>query len=182
MRQRLAPHAALLTTGVALALASCGRGPPLERSCEGRLVDTCDPYTYAEVAEASFDPGGLSPGDPRETARVRFTLRTCGANTPSAPSVQIAAVIDGAGGSAPFDAQGVDGGFSGSGDDTRIYQLTSVRASSADATTIEATIENPFDGRVPTSRDIALRFTPVIAGCEGGALTVPYRTGGRPGL
>ncbi len=163
---------------VLLALASCSPGPPLQRSCEGRWVDTCDPYEYAEVAAVTFEPTALSPGDPRQTATVHVELRTCGARTPSTPAVQIAAVVPGAGGTLPFDAQGFDAG--GTGDDTRVYQLTDVRASEAGATSIDATISNPFDGRVPATSDITLRFTPVIGGCEGGALSIPYRTGNRP--
>ncbi|MFN7701786.1 MAG: hypothetical protein ACK6CU_07355 [Deltaproteobacteria bacterium] len=159
------------------ALASCSPGPPLQRSCEGRAVDTCDPYEYAEVAAVSFEPMELSPGDPRQSARVRIELRTCGARTPSAPAVQIAAVVAGAGGVLPFDAAGAD---AGGGDDTRLYQLAEVRASDAGATTIEATLPNPFDARVPARTDIRLRFTPVLGGCEGGALSIPYRTGNRP--
>lgn len=168
----------LIATALALVAASCGRGAPLQRSCEGRPVDTCDPYEYAEVVSATFGPTELSPGDPRESAMVRVELRTCGATTPSTPSVQIAAVIEGAGGILPFDADGQDAGSSG--DDTRIYQLVSVPGTEATTTVIETTIDNPFDGRVPTNSDISLRFTPVIGGCEGGAFSIPYRTGTRP--
>ncbi len=168
----------LSSSSIVLCLTSCSPGPPLERSCAGRYVDTCDPYEYAEVASATFGPTELSPGDPRMGAMVHVELRTCGATTPQPPEVQIAAVIRGAGGVLPFDASGSDAG--GSGDDTRIYQLTSVRASSATATTIDATIDNPFDGRIPANSDITLRLTPVIGLCEGGAITIPYRTGSRP--
>jgi hypothetical protein len=169
---------ACVVGGACVASASCSLGPPLERSCAGRYVDTCDPYEYAEVAAATFDPSGLSPGDPRMGATVHVELRTCGATTPATPSVQIAAVITGAGGVLPFDAQGADAG--GTGDDTRIYQLTSVSASDPQSTTIDTTIDNPFDGRIPANTDITLRLTPVIGGCEGGAITLPYRTGARP--
>jgi hypothetical protein len=168
----------LPSASMLLALASCSPGPPLQRSCEGRWVDACDPYEYAEIAAVTFEPTALSPGDPRQAAMVHVELRTCGARTPSAPAVQIAAVVAGRGGTLPFDAQGLDAG--GTGDDTRVYQLTDVRASEPSATSIDATIANPFDGRVPTSSDISLRFTPIIGRCEGGALTIPYRTGNRP--
>lgn len=174
MRARLV----LSSTSILLALGSCSPGPPLQRSCEGRWVDTCDPYEYAEVAAVTFEPTQLSPGDPRQTAMVHVELRTCGANTPSAPAVQLAAVVAGGGGTLPFDAQGFDAG--GTGDDTRVYQLTDVRASESGATIVDATIANPFDGRIPANSDITLRFTPIIGGCEGGALTIPYRTGSRP--
>ncbi len=173
-----ASSSAVIATGLALFAASCERSPPLQRSCEGRPVDTCDPYEFAEAVSATFGPTELSPGDPRQSATVRVEIRTCGADTPAAPAVQIAAVIEGPGGTLPFDANGQDAG--GTGDDTRIYQLVSVRGTDATTTTIDATIDNPFDGRVPTNSDISLRFTPVIGGCEGGAITIPYRTGARP--
>lgn len=169
---------AALATGLALFAASCGRGPPLQRSCEGRPVDLCDPYEYAEAVSATFEPSAISPGDPRDTATVHVELRTCGATTPTAPSVQISAVVGGAGGTLPFDAFGQDAGSTG--DDTRIYQLVAVPADEATSTIIDATIDNPFDSRIPTNSDISLRFTPVIGGCEGTPVTIPYRTGSRP--
>lgn len=161
---------AALASGVALFACSCGRGPPLQRSCEGRPVDTCDPYEYAEVAAATFGPSGLSPGDPRTSAMVHVELRTCGGSTPAAPAVQIAALVSGA------SSPGLDAGDDG----TRLYQLTAVTAADATSTAIDATIDNPFDTIIPANTDILLRFTPVIGGCEGGALTIPYRTGARP--
>lgn len=171
---------AVIASGVALFVASCDRGPPLQRSCEGRYVDTCDPYEYADAISATFGPTELSPGDPRQAASVHVELGTCGASTPFPPTVQIAAVLGGPGGTLPFDASGADAG--GTGDDTRVYQLVSVRAAETTSTSIDVTIDNPLDGRIPANTDLTLRFTPVIGDCEGTPVSIPYRTGARPSL
>ncbi len=170
---------AVLGTLVCLGLASAGCDrPPLERSCGGEVVLACDPYEYAEIVSATLEPTRISPGDPRGFATVRVELRTCGDRVPVAPEVQLAALVSGAGGSFPLDASGRDVGPPGDG--TRLYQLASVRAGATTDTVIERTIDNPFDSRIPIDSDITLRFAPVIGGCEGEALEIPYRTGPRP--
>jgi len=138
----------------------------------------CDPYEWSEVASVTFEPTRLSPADPRQSATVHVELRSCGASTPVPVDVQIAAVVSGTGGSFPLDASGRDVGPPG--DDTRVYQLASVRAGAVDSVVIDATIANPFDARVPTDTDLTLRFTPNVRGCEGTPLSIPYRTGPRP--
>jgi hypothetical protein len=123
----------------------------------------CDPYEWAVVTDASFEPGAIPIGDPRESARIRVTLGTCGANTPATPRVLVQAVFGGG------DAGGT----------RRMAELTTVRAVDATSTTIDVTVPNPFTiaGGVPTETNILLRFLPVVDGCDGTALEIPYRTG-----
>jgi len=168
----------LVSTLIPGLAGGCGRAPNLERSCRGEFVVACSPYEWSEVAVATFEPTELSPGDPRQSATVHLELRSCGASTPAPVEVQIAAVVSGAGGAFPLDASGQDAGPPGDG--TRVYQLTSVRAGAPADTVIDATIANPFDGRIPVDTDLILRFTPNVRGCEGTALSIPYRTGERP--
>jgi isoaspartyl peptidase/L-asparaginase-like protein (Ntn-hydrolase superfamily) len=94
--------------------------------------------------------------------------------------VQIAAIVSAGGSSFPLDAAGRDTGPPADG--TRVYQLGAVSATATTDTMIEETLENPFDARIPYNADIQLRFAPVIGGCEGDSLTIPYRTGPRPTL
>jgi hypothetical protein len=161
-----------------LGAASCTTPPNFEASCAGEAVLACRPFEYAQVVSASLEPSRISPGDPRQFATVRVTLRTCGDRVPSVPRVQIAALVAGGGGAFPLDAAGRDVGPPG--DDTRLYQIGAVTATATTDTTIEQTIENPFDARIPFDSDIQLRFAPVIGGCEGDAISLPYRTGPRP--
>lgn len=166
----------LLLVGALLG-SSCDRSL-FEASCGGEAVLACRPYTYAQVVSASLEPARVSPGDPRIFPTVRVELRTCGDRVPSPPTVQISALVSGAGGTFPLDAAGHDVGPPG--DDTRVYQLATVRADAPTDTLLEESIDNPFDGRIPVESDIQLRFAPVIDGCEGDAITIPYRTGPRP--
>lgn len=140
-------------------------------------MDVCEPYTWAAVTSASLEPTRLAPGDPRVEARVRAELRTCGEFTPAIPEVQIVAISGARDESSPFDASARDAGGSSGG--IRVFQLGSVRAHAASDATIDVTIPNPFDGRVPENTELTLRFTPLVAGCEGDAFTVAYRTGSR---
>ncbi|GAB4195322.1 MAG: hypothetical protein OHK0013_01420 [Sandaracinaceae bacterium] len=164
----------------ALVGVGCTTRPNFEASCAGEDVLACRPFEYAQVVTASLEPARVSPGDPRVLPTVRVTLRTCGDRVPSVPRVQIAAIVSGGGGSFPLDAAGRDVGPPG--DDSRVYQLGSVSATATTDIVVEQTIDNPFDARIPYDSDIQLRFAPVIGGCEGDALTIPYRTGPRPTL
>jgi hypothetical protein len=176
MRARLA-LGTMLVPGLLGAATGCDR-PRFDASCAGEPVLACDPYTYAQVVSASLEPTRVSPGDPRTFPMVRVELRTCGDRVPVAPTVQISALVSGAGGSFPLDAAGRDVGPPS--DDTRVYQLATLRADAPTDTVLEQRIDNPFDSRIPIESDIQLRFAPVIAGCEGDSLTIPYRTGPRP--
>lgn len=178
MSARTAASALLASSFLTCLGGGCSRAPNLERSCRGEYVIACEPYEWSEVASATFEPTRLSPGDPRESATVHVELRGCGASMPAPTEVQIAAVVSEGGGIFPLDALGQDVGPPGDG--TRVYQLTSVRAGAVADAVIDVTIDNPFDGRIPAETDLILRFTPVVSGCEGAALTVPYRTGPRP--
>jgi hypothetical protein len=147
---------------VALALTACDPGTNAGRSCAGERVLECDPYEWSVVSAASFTPE-VPIGDPTVMPRVQVTLETCGGSTPSTPEVLVEALLGQPDGGAP----------------ARVVSVTTVRAASADATTIDVTIENPFSlgGSVPPEEDITLRFIPVVGGCDGEALTIPYRTG-----
>lgn len=122
----------------------------------------CEPYAWASVTAASFTPD-VPVGDPRVRPQIQVTLTTCGATTPVAPAVQIQAIV----------------GLDDAGNPSRIVEVTTVRAASATSTSIDVTIDNPFTlgSSVPPDSDILLRFVPVVGGCDGDALELPYRTG-----
>lgn len=144
-------------------LAGCDAGTSFTRSCGGEPVLECDPYEWAVVEEASFEPAEVTIGDPRIRPHVRVTLSTCGERTPVAPTVQIQALLGRTDGGAP----------------TRIVELATVSASSPTSTGIDVMIDNPFTvaGGLPPDTNVTLRFVPVVGGCDGDALEIPYRTG-----
>lgn len=148
---------------VALGAVACSGPPepPEVRSCRGEPVLECDPYEWAVATAASFDPPAVPIADPRVRPTVVVELETCGATTPSAPTVQIYAVF-----------RETDAGEPG-----RAISLATVRAASATDTRIEATIDNPFTLSIPPETDVTLRFLPVVGGCDGEAFELPYRTG-----
>lgn len=146
---------------LASLLFACDPGTNAARSCGGAYVLECRPYEWTSVESASFTEE-VPLGDPRVRPRVQVTLSTCGATTPATPEVQILAII----------------GLDDAGNPTRVLPITTVRADSATSTTIDLTIDNPFPlSSVPPDEDILLRFVPVVAGCDGEALEIPYRTG-----
>jgi hypothetical protein len=144
------------------ALSACDPGTNAVRSCGGARVLECDPYAWSSVTAASFTPE-VPVGDPRVRPQIQVTLETCGATTPAAPEVQIQAIV----------------GLDDAGNPSRIVQITTVRAASATSTSVDVTIDNPFTlgSGLPPDEDILLRFVPVVAGCDGDALEIPYRTG-----
>lgn len=148
---------------VVLLLLGCDAGTSFTRSCGGEPVLECDPYEWAVVEEASFEPSAVPIGDPRVRPQVRVTLSTCGERTPAPPMVQIQALL----------------GRTDAGAPTRIVDLTTVSAPSPTSTRIDVTVDNPFTvaGGLPPDTNVTLRFVPVVGGCDGDALEIPYRTG-----
>jgi hypothetical protein len=65
------------------------------------------------------------------------------------------------------------------GPPSSLLELVSVEAPSAGTGTIDVMIDNPFTlaGGVPPDTNLSLRFVPVIGGCDGDALEIPYRSG-----
>ena len=157
-------RAAATAAAIALALG-CSAPPPLDppavRSCRGEALLECDAYEWAIATAATLEPSEVPITDPRVRPTVTVDLETCGAITPTAPEVHISAVFG------SDDAGGPD----------RVVLLATVRAASADATHIEMTIDNPFTLSVPRNADVMLRFTPVVGGCDGEPIEIPYRTG-----
>jgi hypothetical protein len=154
--RRLAQATVLLALG-------CAPGTNAARSCAGERVLECDPYEWAVVTAGALEPAEIPIGDPRVRAHFTVTLGTCGASTPVAPTVQVQALLGAADGGPP----------------TAVADLTTITASSPTSTTIDVTVDNPFTaaGGVPPSSNVTLRFVPVVGGCDGDALEVPYRTG-----
>ncbi len=163
---------------LALALASCGteaEGPALERSCRGERVLECDPHEYTAIRSASLTPERLRPLDPAGRATVRVELEACEMR-PGSAEVQILALF-------PRDpmASG-DAGAEG----VRVVDLgiaVSDDGTNGDATANDGVIEqllgNPFGREIPGDSDITLRFVPVLGGCQGDPIEVPYHTGTR---
>lgn len=151
--------AALLTT---LLSAGCAPGTDADRSCAGERVLECDPYEWGVVTSATIEPAAIPLGDPRVRAHFVVEVATCGATTPATPTIQVQALLG------PVD-----------GPPTSVAELTTLRAASPTSTTIDVMVDNPFtlEGGVPPNTEIRLRFLPVIGGCDGDALEVPYRTG-----
>ena len=134
--------------------------PPAVRSCRGEAVLECDGYEWAIATAATFSPSMVPITDPRVRPTVTVDLATCGEGTPSAPTVQIAAIF----------------GANDAGEPGRVVSLGTPRAASASATGREATIDNPLTPPLPPDTDVILRFTPVVAGCDGEPIEIPYRT------
>ncbi len=149
----------LLCLGLVLALTGCEPGTTLARSCGGERVFECDPYEWSTVLDATFTPD-VPLGDPTVRVDVTVDFESCGDTTPAPIAVNIQALV-------------------GSGDDIRVADVATVRATSASDTRIEANIDNPFTigGAIEPEQDIVLRFVPVTGGCEGDAFELPYRTG-----
>jgi hypothetical protein len=152
----------VLVSLLSLVCACEAPGTSLARSCGGARVLECDPYEWSVVTAASFTPE-VPIGDPRVRPRIEVTLETCGASTPAAADVQIQAIIG-----------PVDGGMP-----SRVVEVATVHAEEASSTAIDVTIDNPFSlgSGVPDDETILLRFTPIVAGCDGDSLSIPYRTG-----
>lgn len=148
---------------VALFSVACdGASTQLGRSCGGAPVLECDPYEWSVVTAASFTPE-VPIGDPMVRPRVEVTLDSCGATTPDAPDVQIQAIIG-----------PIDGGMP-----SRVIEVITVHAEEPTSTSIDVTIDNPFTlgSGVPEDETITLRFTPIVAGCDGESFNLVYRTG-----
>ena len=167
----------LLVVSLALALASCGgepEAPALDRSCRGERVLECDPYEYTAVRAATLTPARLRPLDPSGRASVRVELEACEMRSGPA-EVQLLALL-------PRDPTMPDAGE----DAVRVVDLglaVSDDGMNGDTTANDGVIEqelgNPFGREIPGDTDITLRFVPVLAGCQGDPLEVPYRTGAR---
>jgi hypothetical protein len=146
-----------------LLLLGCEPGSNAVLSCAGEAVLECDPYEWAVLEEASLEPSAIPIGDPRVRARVRVRASTCGERTPLPLTVQVQALL----------------GRTDGGPPSSVLELVSVEAPSVGTGTIDVMIDNPFTlaGGVPPDTNLSLRFVPVIGGCDGDALEVPYRTG-----
>jgi hypothetical protein len=147
----------------ALVLFGCEPGSNAARSCAGEAVLECDPYEWAVIEEASLEPSAIPIGDPRARARVRVRATTCGERTPLPLTVQVQVLL----------------GRTDGGPPSSLVQLVSVEAPTAGSGAIDVMIDNPFTlaGGVPPDTNVSLRFVPVIGGCDGDALEIPYRTG-----
>ena len=152
-----------LQTLVVLLLLGCEPGSNAARSCAGEAVLECDPYEWAVLEEASLEPSAIPIGDPRVRARVRVSARTCGERTPLPLTVQVQVLL----------------GRTDGGPPSSLLELVSVEGPRAGTGTIDVMIDNPFTlaGGVPPDTNLSLRFVPVIGGCDGDALEIPYRSG-----
>lgn len=150
---------------VALAMTTACQSTPFEQSCAGGSVGVCGPYEYANIVSASVEPTMLPVADFSVDARIRVELERC-RDAPAPHEVRLQAIVPdeepGDGGTEPvrvidlpFDEEAVDG-------------------------RIDVEVANPFIATVPAETDIRLRFTARStegAGCDSGALEIPYRTG-----
>jgi hypothetical protein len=157
-----------------LVLASCSAAPldpPMTRSCRGEYVDACRPYTYARIVSASLTPNAITLNDPRMMAHVHVEFAVC-SMAPALPTVQISAFIGGAG-----DAMVPDPPDGAPSTNARLVPLAVVGPPVSGATSIDVTIPNPFFANVPADTGITLQFAPVLDGCEGDMVSIPYHTG-----
>ena len=146
-----------------LMLGGCeGPADDLATSCGGGRVLECDPYEWSVVTGATFTLE-VPIGDPTVRPRIEVSLATCGATTPGAADVQIQAIIG-----------PIDGGMP-----SRVIEVATVHAEASSSTSIDVVIDNPFTlgSGVPEDETITLRFTPIVAGCDGESFAMTYRTG-----
>jgi len=157
-----------MALAAALLLAGCDASS-LERSCRGERVLTCDPEEWTVVRSASLEPSRIGPLDPAAMPAVHVVLDEC-AMRPTFATVQLQALLDDpdAGGAVVSDL-----GITVRDDGT-------LGDAVADDGRIDVTIRNPFGLGIPESTALRLRFVPVLGGCTGQALEVPYTTGVRP--
>jgi hypothetical protein len=157
----------------AAVMVACGATPedtPFERSCRGERFLECDPYEFAVVREASLSPTEIRPLDPAARARVRAVVDSC-PRRPGPVEVQLGALLDLDAGAVRF----VDLGITVRDDGTHGDRI-------ANDGVIESEIGNPFGGEIPGNTTIRLRWLPVISGCDGQVLEIPYTTGPRAAL
>lgn len=160
-----------ITASFALLACAPALDPPMTRSCRGEYVNECRPYTYAMVSAASLTPERITLNDPAMMAHVHVEFTECAMVSSTTPlTVQIAAFIGGVGDAAVPEP---DGGSSGA----RVVPLGTVGPPAAGATSIDVMIANPFFANVPADTDITLQFAPIIDGCQGTLVEVPYHTG-----
>ena len=150
--------------------SSCAGDLTLAGSCGGDHSTTCEPYAYAEVAAATFEPAGLQPGQLAATARVHVQLRQCASMAPQ-HSVRIVA-----------RAVATTGLEDGGADSTFMVAEVSDDGTNGDATAGDGVIDyvlgNPFTAAAPASTALTLTFIPHAgAHCDGASLDVPYTTG-----
>ncbi|MFO0685676.1 MAG: hypothetical protein U0234_26680 [Sandaracinus sp.] len=166
------PRFALVLLALALSTAcSPAVDPPMTRSCRGEYVEACRPYTYAIVTRASLTPERIALNDPTMMAHVHVELTACDM-APSAPRVNVAAIIGGSG-DASIPEPGDGGGSSGA----RVVELVTVGPPPAGSSVIDVDVANPFFANVPPDSHVTLRFSPVIGDCEGDPVTSDYQTG-----
>ncbi len=145
--------------------------PPMTRSCRGEYVEACRPYTYAVVTAGSLTPERITLNDPAMMAHVHVELTACGM-APSAPRVNVAAIIGGSG-----DASIPEPGDGGGSSSARVVELVTVGPPPAGSSVIDVDVANPFFANVPPNSRVTLRFSPVIGDCEGDPATSDYQTG-----
>lgn len=134
----------------------------------------CDPHEYTAIRAATLTPARLRPLDPTATATVHVELDACEMRSGPA-EVQLFALL-------ARDPTTPDAGAGG----VRVVDLglaVTDDGTGGDATANDGVIDqllgNPFGREIPGEADITLRFVPVLAGCQGDPLEVPYRTGTR---
>jgi hypothetical protein len=165
----------LVIAVLALVAASCDSTPPaLDRSCRGERVLECDPHEYTAVRVATLEPSALRPLDPMGAATVHVELDACEMR-PGRAEVQLFALI-------PRDPEAPDAGPEG----LRLVDLGLAMRddgtggdATADDGVIDKALGNPFGREIPGDAEITLRFVPVLAGCQGDPLEIPYTTGDR---
>jgi hypothetical protein len=143
--------------------------PLLERSCNGERVELCVPYEYSLVTSALLEPAELPIADFTVDAHIRIELERC-EMAPAPHVVELIAIVG---------ETTTDGGV------VRIMSLLQLEdGADGDAVAgdnvIDVTVPNPFLSTVPAESDITLRFLPTstaVAGCDGGYVELPYRTG-----
>lgn len=143
----------------------------MTRSCRGEYVVECRPYTYAMITSASLTPERITLNDASMMATVHVDFTECAMVPSTTPlTVEISAFIAGSV-SEPDDA-----GTS----NARVIPLGTVGPAAPGATSIDVTIPNPFFAHVPADTDILLQFAPIVDGCQGDLVSVPYHTGVMP--
>jgi hypothetical protein len=166
LRSALAAMACLALLGCTPAL-----DPPMTRSCRGEYVNECRPQTYASISAASLMPERITLDDPSMTAMVHVEFTECAMVPSDRPlHVEISAFV---GGTTDASFSEPDGGSSGA----RVIPLATVGPPAPGATSIDVTIPNPFFANVPADRNITLQFAPIVDGCQGELVSVPYHTG-----
>jgi hypothetical protein len=165
--------AAPLGLAALMGLSACDEAErsALARSCAGERVLECDPHEYTAVRAASLLPEGIGPLDPTARAMVRVEVETCPGRPDAPVAVQLFALL---------------GATDGGGGPVRVIDLGETLRDDGTAGdevagdgVIEQEIGNPFGREIPERTRITLRFVPVLAGCQGDPLELPYTTGAR---